>query len=137
MRSRFGGGLRLSAAGVDAERVVNDDREEIIDEGLARVERIVSDAGLRIERVLDGIENATGVRPGPPSSRLRAADGPFVPSAGCDLPEGCALVFEPAQRAPGLARAGADLLGDGGGGQRPAGGGEESACALGDGAASE
>lgn len=47
---------------------MNDDREEIIDEGLARVERIVSDAGLRIERVLDGIENATGVRPGPPSS---------------------------------------------------------------------
>lgn len=44
------------------------DRDEIVDEGRARVERIVSDAALQIERVLDEVENATGVRPGPPSS---------------------------------------------------------------------
>lgn len=47
---------------------MNAAREEILDEGQQRIERIAADTVLRIEEVLDEVENATGIRPGPASS---------------------------------------------------------------------
>lgn len=52
---------------------MNGDREEILDQGQQRIERILSDTALRIERVLDEIENATGVRPPGPARSGRAS----------------------------------------------------------------
>jgi hypothetical protein len=43
-------------------------REEILDEGQQRIDQILGETSLRIERVLDEIENTTGVRPGPLST---------------------------------------------------------------------
>lgn len=47
---------------------LGDAADQLIAEGQQRIERILTDTALRIDRILDEIENATGVRPEPLAS---------------------------------------------------------------------